>query len=230
MIAVIPSIEMSNNRHPNNRQTNINHHQPNIVITNNNRKKCCHLQCKLQRNSNSCMSWLCQFRRLGLIFAIFLIFLLIFQDIYTLIYFPIIVFLLTFILFWNFPEVLLFLHSKPVYIDDLFIDPSSMQEGHTINPRMIEKFRNAFIWSHNIVGSLFAAGLADFFLYRIQNRLSIYEALGVLGGILNIYNILIIYFGKFLLYILIQRKMDIIRNTPISPRNIRSGVALNELV
>jgi hypothetical protein len=183
----------------------------------------------LNNQKNKCHSFFCQYRRLALLFAIGLSSLLIFEQTYSLYYFPIIVFILSFILFWNFPELLLFLHSKPVYIDDLFIDPSSIQENHTINPRMIQKFRNVFLWSHNIVGSLFAAGLADFFLYRIQNRLSVYEALGVLGGILNIYNILIIYFGKFLLYILIQRKMNIIRNTPISPRNIRSGINLNEM-
>lgn len=166
--------------------------------------------------------WLCQYRRIGLIFLFALLGSFYFEEVRTMIYIPIIIFFSMFIIFWNFPEIMIFLHSKPVYIDDLFIDPTSIPRLNTINPRLYQKFQNVFLMSHNIVSSLFAAGLADFFLYRIQNRLTIYEALGVLGGILNIYNIFIVYFGKFLIYILIKRKQNYIRNTPLSPSNSRN--------
>ena len=180
--------------------------------------------------NSSSYKWCCQLKRLGLLIVLLSSASFYFEEIRTMIYVPIIIFINMFFIFLNFPEILLFLNSKPVYVDDIFIDPTTIQEEHKLHPRIVDKFRNIYLLSHNLVSSAFAAGLSDFFLYQIQDRLSFYEVLGVIGGILNIYNILITYFGKFLIYILIDRKMKLIRNMPIPPSKVNSNLRLTQII
>ena len=45
---------------------------------------------------------------------------------YNFVYLPLVIFMVTFILFWNFPSMVTFTNTKPLYYEDLFIDTSKI--------------------------------------------------------------------------------------------------------
>ena len=60
-------------------------------------------------------------------------------------YVPIVFFISSIILFWNFPVIIYAANSKPVYYEDLFIDETKIPK-HEI-PKLIKiRFNRIFLW------------------------------------------------------------------------------------
>ena len=104
----------------------------------------------------------------------------------TYIYLPLIMFCISFIIYWNFPILTTFTNSKPLYYEDLFI-ASNGSEIIEINYDVKKKFECAFEWSLIFTNSLFTAALADYWLYQTGSNESYVEIIGVTGGILKIF-------------------------------------------
>lgn len=104
----------------------------------------------------------------------------------TYMYLPFLVFITFFVIFWNFPCIITFMNSKPLYYEDLFI-AGSTTPSNVIDPRVRRKFESAFEWSLVCTNSLFAAALSEYWLYQSGSAKSYVEMVGVTGGILKIF-------------------------------------------
>ena len=151
--------------------------------------------------------------------------LVIFPVFQTYMYLPCLVFLTFFVIFWNFPCIITFMNSKPLYYEDLFI-AGSTEPVQTINPTVRRKFECAFEWSLIFTNSLFTAALSEYWLYQAGSAKSYVEILGVTGGILKIFQAINHVNGGIILHVtrsLIDKEIN-------SASSIRqSGVAI-ELV
>ena len=104
----------------------------------------------------------------------------------TYIYLPLLVFVTFFVIFWNFPCIITFMNSKPLYYEDLFLAGTTAPSS-VIDPRVRRKFESAFEWSLICTNSLFAAALSEYWLYQSDSANSYVEMVGVTGGILKIF-------------------------------------------
>jgi len=126
-------------------------------------------------------------------------------------YLPCLVFVSFFVIFWNFPRIITFMNSKPLYYEDLFMTGSNNNVDLPIHPRLRNKFENAFEWSLIFTNSLFTAALSEYWLYQAGFANSYVEILGVTGGILKIFQSINHISGGIILqitHILIRRELN----------------------
>ena len=117
---------------------------------------------------------------------------------YNFVYLPIVIFMISFILFWNFPTMVTFTNTKPLYYEDLFIDTSKI---HLLDVCPAKKiyFEKLFHWSLILTNSLFMAALSDYWLYKTFKENSYMEIIGITGGILKIFQLINHITGSILL-------------------------------
>ena len=128
----------------------------------------------------------------------------------TYMYLPCLVFITFFVIFWNFPCIITFMNSKPLYYEDLFI-AGSTEPVQTIHPTVRRKFECAFEWSLIFTNSLFTAALSEYWLYQAGSANSYVEILGVTGGILKIFQAINHVNGGFILHVtksLIEKEIN----------------------
>jgi len=114
---------------------------------------------------------------------------LIYENFQNYIYIPLFLCLSAFILFWNFPKIVYYTASKPLYFEDLFIDEKKIP-NYDVNPKLKRKFELIIVWVLIITNSLLVAALGDYWLYRTLDTNTTIEILGVTGGIIKIFQIL----------------------------------------
>lgn len=112
--------------------------------------------------------------------------LVILDEIRNFIYIPLVFMYSSIIIFWNFPAILYFTGSRPIFIEDLFVDNNKVPD-YDVDPRIKKKFRTILEWSLIITNSLFVGALADFWLYKTNNLDNFTEIAGVTGGILKLF-------------------------------------------
>jgi hypothetical protein len=125
-------------------------------------------------------------------------------------YLPVVVFFVSFILYWNFPILILFTNSRPLYYEDLFIDQAKIPMLE-INPKAKKRFESIFEWTLIVTNSIFTAALADYWLYQTTSKQSYIEILGVTGGILKIFQFINHVDGSVILYVtkrLIKKELN----------------------
>lgn len=127
-------------------------------------------------------------------------FLFLLSETHTFIYIPAIIFFISFILFWNYPYIVIYTNSKPLYYEDLFVDTSNV-ETIEVDIQIRQRFEKCFEWSLIITNSLFAAFLSDYWLYQSSSRESIMEIIGITGGMLKIFQSINYITGNIILYI-----------------------------
>lgn len=122
------------------------------------------------------------------------------EELHTYVYMPIVIFFCSLILFWNFPEIIIFMNSRPIYYEELFLVNA--------NPNVVEiskdvraKFEYIFDYSLLFTNALFTAGLADYWLYQSWNTDSYIQIIGITGGILKIFQSVNYITGGIILYI-----------------------------
>ena len=131
--------------------------------------------------------------------AIFLI--LSMEDVQTFIYIPIVVSFGSFIIFWNFPILAYYNNTKPLYVKDLFVDSDKLP-NYDVNQKIKRKFLNIFEWSLIISASILTGALADFWLYKTNGNETLFEMVGITGGILKIFQMVDGVIGYIILKIL----------------------------
>ena len=135
--------------------------------------KCCKKKIKIKRFF------------LPLFFGIFSIF---FEETRHFVYFPIIVSVCFFTLFWNFPGIVYYTASKPLYYQDIFIDEKKLP-NYNVNVKIKQKFECIFVWVLIVTNTLLVGGLAEYWLFKSLSDQTIMQILGTTGGIIKIFQI-----------------------------------------
>ena len=111
-------------------------------------------------------------------------------EIQNFIYIPLVAFVCALVIFWNFPILVLFTNSRPLYYEDLFIeDRNEIQMD--VNQQLREKFESRFQCVLIVTNSLFVAALSDYWFYQFTgtNDVSYVALMGITGGIVKIFQI-----------------------------------------
>tara|TARA_X000000950_G_C13659360_1_gene555185 strand:- start:324 stop:809 length:486 start_codon:yes stop_codon:yes gene_type:complete len=112
-----------------------------------------------------------------------------FSEIRHYVYLPLVVMFSFFILFWNFPKLVYFTASKPLYYEDLFIDSTKLP-NYEVDLIIKEKFKTILTWLLIITNTLLVGALSDYWLYKIGDvNFGFLEITGITGGIVKIFQI-----------------------------------------
>ena len=138
-------------------------------------------------------------KKLSLVF-IFSSTLFLYQQYRTYVYIPIISFICSLVLFWNYPILILFTNSRPMYYEDLFIYDWNVKYIN-IEKNIKNRFENIFNIILIISNSIFISALSDYLFYETKEKTSYVEVIGITGGIFKIFQIINHINGSILLYI-----------------------------
>ena len=138
-------------------------------------------------------------KKLSLVF-IFSSTLFLYQQYRTYVYIPIISFICSLVLFWNYPILILFTNSRPMYYEDLFIYDWNVKYIN-IEKNIKNRFENIFNIILIISNSIFISALSDYLFYETKEKTSYVEVIGITGGIFKIFQIVNHINGSILLYI-----------------------------
>tara|TARA_B100001093_G_scaffold271178_1_gene259184 strand:- start:5908 stop:6438 length:531 start_codon:yes stop_codon:yes gene_type:complete len=119
---------------------------------------------------------------------LFLPALFIVNEIRNNIYVPIIIFISSFVFFWNFQYFVYYTASKPLYYEDLFIDEKKLP-NYNVDKKIKEKFELILKWVLIISNALLVSALSEFWMYKVQELNSYIEIIGITGGIVKIFQI-----------------------------------------
>lgn len=112
--------------------------------------------------------------------------LLVLEEWRDIIHFPIVIFVGTLVLLWNFPSFIYYTTSKPLFYEDIFIDPDKVPD-YNVHPKLKKKFETIMQWIFVITNSLLTSALAEYWLLKTVKIKNYVEILGVTGGILKIF-------------------------------------------
>ena len=116
-------------------------------------------------------------------------------------YIPFVIFVSAFTIFWNFPVLILFTNSRPLYYEDLFIADWNVKLLD-INDDVRKKFETRFQCILIFSNSIFCSALADYWLYELSEKkdYSYIGLLGITGGIVKIFQFINHCSGSLLLF------------------------------
>lgn len=117
------------------------------------------------------------------------------------VFFPLIITTTAFIVFYNFPFLVYFSNTKPLYYEDLFIDTSSLPLVN-LDDKIRKRFENTFEITLVTTNALLLGALSDYWIYRTEEKHAMIEVIGITGGILKIFQFINNVIGSFILYIL----------------------------
>jgi hypothetical protein len=126
-------------------------------------------------------------------------------------YLPLVTFLMSVIIYTNFPILILFTNSRPLYYEDLFIDFAKlplMKIDSQIKARYIFIFEVCII----VTNSLFTAAMSEYWFYQISADQSYAEIVGITGGILKVFQLINHLNGCLILFVIkqmIQREEEV---------------------
>lgn len=124
------------------------------------------------------------------------------SEIFNLYYFPILLGVSGFVLFWNFPWLVYYTASRPLYYEDLFIDEKKLP-NYEVNPKLKKRFQTILIWVLIVSNSLLVSALGEYWIYKtLSNSYTTVELLGVTGGIIKIFQIVNNTISRIMLKIL----------------------------
>jgi hypothetical protein len=160
-------------------------------------------------NCNTC----CKKRRFLLLFFLLLIptpFLKIFRN---RIYLSILLFLLVWIFLYNFPYLSKYLHTKPIYYEDL----NKKNQIINLNNKDRKKFQKIFITIQQFTLTIAFICVYEYGFDRLKKTPLVFtELIALLGGFLNIYQRISSLVGTLLLkYLYYQKKKEYKKNRQI---------------
>lgn len=117
------------------------------------------------------------------------------------VYLPLIITFGFLIIFWNFPWVVYYTASKPLYYQDLFIDEKKLP-NYDVDEGIKYKFKMILETVLIISNALLTGALADYYLYKTIGNEGYIEILGVTGGIIKIFQMINNSISRFMLKIL----------------------------
>lgn len=117
------------------------------------------------------------------------------------VYLPLIITFGFLILFWNFPWIVYYTASKPLYYQDLFIDEKKLP-NYDVDDSIKYKFKMILEIVLIISNALLTGALADYYLYKTTGNEGYIEIVGVTGGIIKIFQMINNTISRFMLKIL----------------------------
>jgi len=129
---------------------------------------------------------------------------------------PLLFFMIGLILFWNFPMLVTYNNSKPLYFEELFLD---IKEFPTIllAENAKERYRNSYTWVLIVTNSALLSFLSEYWIYKTTKVSSLFEIMGVTGGILKLFQVFNHYSGVIVLKIIKKRIEKDTSSVAISP-------------
>lgn len=112
-----------------------------------------------------------------------------FEEFRTLIYLPIIVFVSSAILFWNYTWIVYYTASKPLYYEDLFLDIKKLP-NYEVDNVIKKRFKLILEIVLVITNSILMSILADVWILRTNDDKDILSIIGTTGGIIKIFQII----------------------------------------
>ena len=128
----------------------------------------------------------------------------IYPEVFNFYYFPMVVGFSAFILFWNFPKLVYYTASRPLYYEDLFIDSSKLP-NYDVSDELKVKFQCILEWILIISNTILVAGLSEWWLYKTLDHFTIMEIVGITGGIIKIFQMVNNTISRIMLKILRKR-------------------------
>ncbi len=122
-------------------------------------------------------------------------------ELQNFVYLPLIITFGFLILFWNFPWIVYYTASKPLYYQDLFIDEKKLP-NYDVDDSIKYKFKMILESVLIISNALLTGALADYYLYKTTGAEGYIEILGVTGGIIKIFQMINNSISRFMLKIL----------------------------
>jgi hypothetical protein len=122
-------------------------------------------------------------------------------ELQNFVYLPLIITFGFLILFWNFPWIVYYTASKPLYYQDLFIDEKKLP-NYDVDESIKYKFKMILESVLIISNALLTGALADYYLYKTTGAEGYIEILGVTGGIIKIFQMINNSISRFMLKIL----------------------------
>lgn len=111
-----------------------------------------------------------------------------------------IIFLWSYLIFYNFPSFVKMLHTRPTYFEDLH-DNTLAEERRKL------RYQNIFTITLQLGAAIATAVLVDYWMYQVKPDTSWSEVFGITGGILGTFSTGLALYGNFVLNVL-KRKKD----------------------
>lgn len=142
-------------------------------------------------------------------------------------HFPLIIAATSFIIFYNFPLLVYFSNTKPLYYEDLFIDTTRLPIINLDN-QLRKHFEYTFELTLVTTNSILLGALSDYWIYKTEEKHALIEIIGITGGILKIFQFVNNVIGSLLLYLISlkiektvkREKQKTCNNSLISNNNI----------
>jgi hypothetical protein len=143
-----------------------------------------------------------------------------YEEINELVYYPIVIGFASIILFWNFPWIVYYTASKPLYYEDLFIDIKKLP-NYEVDRKIKNRFKFILEMVLIITNSILMGILSDVWLLRTNNHKGFFSILGTTGGIIKIFQIINNTISRFMLKFLRQ---FVLKESAISRKNKREKI------
>ncbi len=132
-----------------------------------------------------------------------------FQEAHKVIYVPFSFTVCALILFANFPGIVVMLHSRPIYYDDLVIRSYNEEDVPVIyDDAFCKKYQKIFRWLATVTSALMVSLTAEMWFYRDRlfsgdtDVINSLAALGIIAGILRIYYSITMTLGRLIMFVL----------------------------
>lgn len=128
----------------------------------------------------------------------------VFQNVHQVIYVPLACGICAMIIFVNYPSIVIFLHSRPIYYDDLIIK-NYEGEGHIYDEGFRKKYQVIFQWIASVTSSCMIGLTVEVWYYKddifthSNNNVNAFITMGVIGGMLKLYYGATMILGRILL-------------------------------
>ena len=102
-------------------------------------------------------------------------------------------------LFINFPVLVTWTKSKPIYIEELFVDSGKIPLIK-LDDETKHTYKKIYDYILILTNSILVSLLSNYWFYKTETEKSFYEIMGITGGILQIFHLLNIMTGTITLY------------------------------
>ena len=102
-------------------------------------------------------------------------------------------------LFINFPVLVTWTKSKPIYIEELFVDSGKIPLIK-LDDETKQTYKKIYDYILILTNSILVSLLSNYWFYKTETEKSFYEIMGVTGGILQIFHLLNIMTGTITLF------------------------------
>lgn len=124
------------------------------------------------------------------------------EEIHNYTYFPIVVGFVSFIFFWNFPYFVYRTISKPLYLEDLFLDENKLP-SYDVDLKIKNRFKTILKWTLISTNTLLLSALSDYYLYKTAElKNNTFQILGITGGLIKLFEMINNIICKYILKIM----------------------------